>query len=66
MRGDKIEDDKITMKEYEAIAVMRDISLILYSEISGNLKKDCKYLSSIFEHLNGVFEIANAEMEKKD
>lgn len=43
---------KITRKEYEALATMRDISILLYAEISENLGYESKCLGEAFEVLN--------------
>lgn len=45
---------KITEKEYEALATMRDIAILLYSEISENIGHDSAYLSNAFEYLDAL------------
>ncbi len=39
-------------KEYEALATVRDILLLLYSEISENTGDRCESLHSAFEFMN--------------
>ena len=48
--------DEMTLqeKEYETLATVRDILLLLYSEISENAGEDCPYLRSAFDYVNGL------------
>ena len=39
-------------KEYEALATIRDILLLLYSEISENSNNECRNLRSAFEYMD--------------
>jgi hypothetical protein len=41
-------------REYEALATVRDVLLLLYSEISENAGEDCPYLRSAFDYVNGL------------
>lgn len=52
----------ISEKEYEALATMRDIALLLYAEISENLGRDSDYLLSAYDHLNGLTEMAEKDL----
>jgi hypothetical protein len=52
----------ISEKEYEAISTMRDIAVILYAEISENLGRDSEYLSSAYNYLNGLAEMAGRDL----
>lgn len=41
-------------REYEALATVRDILLLLYSEISENTGDDCERLRSAYEFMNAL------------
>ena len=41
-------------KEYEALATIRDILLLLYSEIRENSGCECRNLRSAFEYVDGL------------
>lgn len=41
-------------KEYEALATVRDVLLLLYSEISENTGEECERLRSAYEYMNGI------------
>lgn len=41
-------------REYEALATVRDVLLLLYSEISENTGGECIHLRSAYEYMNGV------------
>ena len=41
-------------REYEALATVRDILLLLYSEISENTGEGCERLRSAYEFLNAI------------
>jgi len=40
------------VREYEALATVRDILLLLYSEISENTGTDCSNLQKAFEYVD--------------
>ena len=56
--------DEMTLqeKEYETLATVRDILLLLYSEISENAGKECPYLRSAFEYVNALTSEAYQRM----
>jgi len=41
---------------------MRDIAVILYSEISQNLGRDSEYLSALYEYTTGLMEMASKKL----
>ena len=41
-------------REYEALATVRDVLLLLYSEISENTGDECIRLRSAYEYMNGI------------
>jgi len=41
-------------REYEALATVRDVLLLLYSEISENTGEGCERLRSAYEFLNAL------------
>ena len=41
-------------KEYEALATVRDVLLLLYSEISENTGDECERLRSAYEYMNSI------------
>ena len=41
-------------REYEALATVRDVLLLLYSEISENTGEECRHLRSAYEYMNGI------------
>ena len=43
-------------REYEALATVRDVLLLLYSEISENTGDECIHLRSAYEYMNGVIK----------
>ncbi|MFA6680077.1 MAG: hypothetical protein WCR96_06275 [Candidatus Methanomethylophilaceae archaeon] len=49
-----MDENTVNLKEYEALCVMRDIALILYDEICTNLGRDSGYLSSVYDHIDGL------------
>jgi len=52
--GHYMDENTVNLKEYEALCVMRDIALILYDEICTNLGRDSGYLSSVYDHIDGL------------
>lgn len=58
---DTMKNNKITRKEYEALATMRDIAVLLYAEISENLGYESKCLCEAFEVLNQMAESAGRD-----
>ncbi len=56
--------DEMTLqeKEYETLATVRDILLLLYSEISENAGEDCPHLRSAFEYVNALTSEAYQRM----
>ncbi len=48
--------DEMTLqeKEYETLATVRDILLLLYSEISENTGEGCERLRSAYEFVNAL------------
>lgn len=58
---DIMKPNKITRKEYEALATMRDIAVLLYAEISENLGYESKCLGEAFEVLNQMTERAGKD-----
>lgn len=49
-------------REYEALATIRDVLLILHSEISENTGKDCPYLRDAFEYVNRLAGTVREQM----
>ena len=41
-------------REYEALATVRDVLLLLYSEISENTGEECRHLRSAYEYMNRI------------
>ena len=41
-------------REYEALATVRDVLLLLYSEISENTGKECRHLRSAYEYMDRI------------
>ena len=41
-------------REYEALATVRDVLLLLYSEISENTGDECIHLRSAYEYMNRI------------
>ena len=41
-------------REYEALATVRDVLLLLYSEISENTSSECERLRSAYEYVNSM------------
>ena len=41
-------------REYEALATVRDVLLLLYSEIRENSGCECRNLRSAFEYVDGL------------
>lgn len=50
---------EITTKEYEALATMRDVAVILYREISENIGHDSECLAEAYMVLNRLTEDAS-------
>lgn len=46
----------VSESEYEAVAVLRDVSILLYAEITKNIGRDSECLNRIFEFVNEIFE----------
>ncbi len=48
--------DEMTLqeKEYETLATVRDILLLLYSEISENTGEECVRLRSAYEYMDRI------------
>lgn len=53
-----MDEKPISDKELEALGIMADISILLYSEICQNLGRDSEYLSSVYEYINGISQSA--------
>ena len=53
----------VSEKEYEALATVRDILIILYAEISENLGRDSDYLSSAYDYMAGLSEMALSDLQ---
>lgn len=51
-----IDMDEMTAeeREYEALATVKDVLLLLYSEISENTGEECLRLRSAYEYMNRV------------
>ena len=49
-------------REYEAVATVRDILLILYSEMNESIGRDCPYLFDAYQHLAGLADMAAEDM----
>lgn len=41
-------------REYEALATVRDVLLLLYSEISENTGEECRHLRSAYEYMDSI------------
>ena len=41
-------------REYEALATVRDVLLLLYSEISENTGEECRHLRSAYEYMDRI------------
>lgn len=54
---------QFSIKEYEALATIRDILAILYAEISENLGRDSDCLSAAYDYIAGLTEIVENDLE---
>lgn len=54
IRGMHLEETRPEEREYEALATVRDVLLLLYSEISENTGADCERLRQAFEYLDAL------------
>ena len=48
------EQESPEVREYESLATVRDILLLLYSEIKENTGTDCSNLQKAFEYMDGL------------
>ena len=51
-------------REYEALATIRDVLLLLYSEISENTGAECRLLHQAFEYLDALTMLSAQEVFK--
>lgn len=61
--AEAIEMEEKTMKEFEALSVVRDILVILYSEIGENIGEEPKHLFEAYCCVNSLVEKMEEEMD---
>lgn len=49
-------------KEYEALATVRDILVLLYNEIGENIGREPEYLLKAFEYVSQLTEMMSKEV----
>ncbi len=53
---------RVTEKEYEAMSVVRDILVVLYSEIRDNIGDEPEYLFEAYNYVNGLTEMMQKDL----